>query len=63
MRTNIEIEDQLIADVMQKGQLKTKKEAVKKALEAYIQLLKRKEILTLKGGVDWQGDLDEMRSN
>jgi len=62
MRTNIEIEDQLIADVMKRGQLRTKKEAVKKALEAYVQLLKRKEILTLRGVVDWQGDLDEMRS-
>ena len=62
MRTNIDIEDELIADAMRRSQLKTKKETVQKALEAFIKQLKAKEILALKGEVDWQGDLQEMRS-
>ena len=53
MRTNIEIDDQLMADALAAGPFKTKKEAV----EAGLMLLKRqaaaRELLKLGGKVQW----------
>jgi len=62
MRTNIEIADELMTNAMRMSKSTTKKETVRRALEAYIQLLKRKKILALQGGIEWLGDLDGMRS-
>jgi Arc/MetJ family transcription regulator len=61
MRTNIDLDDKIIADAMRLSKSRTKKETIHKALQAYTRLLKRRKILELKGKVDWQGDLDEMR--
>jgi Arc/MetJ family transcription regulator len=61
MRTNIELDDKIIADAMRLSKSRTKKETIHKALQAYTRLLKRRKILELKGKVDWQGDIDEMR--
>jgi len=62
MRTNIEINDELMADAMAAGPFKTKKEAV----EAGLVLLKRqaaaRELLKLGGTVAW-GWGDEERLN
>lgn len=41
---------------------KTKKEAVERALEFYIRMLKQRRLLELRGKVEWEGNLDEMRS-
>jgi Arc/MetJ family transcription regulator len=35
MRTNIEIDDKLMADVLKGGNIKTKKEAVEKGLDCF----------------------------
>ena len=62
MRTNVEIDDELMDRAMCISKAKTKKETIHKALEAYIRLLKRKELLKLKGQVQWEGNLGDMRS-
>lgn len=53
MRTNIVIDDQLMADVMASGNFKTKKEAVEEGLR----LLKRRKVyeglLALRGKLHW----------
>ena len=58
MRTNIVIDDQLMADVMASGDFKTKKEAVEEGLR----LLKRRKVydglLALRGKLNWD-DSDE----
>ncbi len=58
MRTNIVIEDKLMADVMAMGQFKTKKEAVEEGLR----LLKRQKayaaLLAARGTLFWD-DSDE----
>ena len=58
MRTNIEIDDDLMEEAMRAGPFKTKKEAV----EAGLQLLKRqaayREILKWEGKLQWDGDED-----
>lgn len=62
MRTNIEIDVQLIEQALQLSHLKTKKEVVHQALEQYVKRLKRLKILSLQGKVKWEGDLNEMRT-
>lgn len=61
MRTNIEIDTNLMAQALELSQLKTKKEVVHRALEQYVKRLKRLKILSMQGQVQWEGDLDEMR--
>ena len=63
MRTNIEIDDQLMNEALQTSRIKTKKEAVEQGLRLLIQRKKQERIKELKGKVRWTGDLDEMRRN
>jgi Arc/MetJ family transcription regulator len=62
-RTNIELNDQLIADILKFGESKTKREAVEKALQDHLRLLKRKKLASLRGKINWEGNLNEMRTN
>ncbi len=63
MRTNIDIDDRLMAEAMNAGGFKTKKETV----EAGLKLLARKQVYEelrgLRGKIAWEGDLDEMRAS
>ena len=62
MRTNIEIDDSLMADALKATGLSTKKEAVELGLKALIKLNKQASIRALKGKLKWEGNLDEMRT-
>ena len=62
MRTNIEIDDRLMADALKTTGLSTKKEVVELGLKALIKLKKQSSIRTLRGKLKWEGDLDEMRA-
>lgn len=62
MRTNIEINDKLMKDVLRVTGAKTKKEAVELGLKTLIQLKKQENIKNFRGALKWSGDLDEMRS-
>lgn len=62
MRTNIDINDALMDEAIRLSASKTKKEAVERALEFYIRMLKQRRLLELRGKVEWEGNLDEMRS-
>ncbi len=61
MRTNIEIDDELITEALRLTGLKTKRAAVEAGLKALIRLNKQKKILDLAGKVHWEGNLDESR--
>ncbi len=61
MRTNIEIDDELLGEVMRLGQFKTKREAINAALERFRALEQQKAVATLFGKLRWEGDLDAMR--
>lgn len=63
MRTNIVIDDKLMADALKATGLKTKKEAVEEGLKALIKLRKQEDIRTLRGKLKWEGDLDDMRTD
>lgn len=62
MRTNIDIDDKLLEDAIKWTGFKSKKETVNHALEELIKLEKRKKLLSLRGKVKWEGNLDEMRT-
>ena len=62
MRTNIEINDKLMKDVLKVTGVRTKKEVVELGLKTLIQLKKQENIKNFRGALKWSGDLDEMRS-
>lgn len=60
-RTNIDVDDELVAEAMRKFGLKTKKEAVDLALRKLVGPRLSPEFLASLEGIGWDGDLDEMR--
>jgi Arc/MetJ family transcription regulator len=56
MRTNIEIEDKLMADAMKAGPYKTKKEAVEAGLKLLARQAAYREIMKWRGKLKWEGD-------
>jgi Arc/MetJ family transcription regulator len=62
-RTNIEIDDELIAEAMRKYGLRTKKEAVDLALRRLVGPRLSPEFLESMEGIGWEGDLRELRSD
>ena len=63
MRTNIEIDDELMQQVLEVTGLKTKREAVELGLRTLLQLKTEERIRSLRGKLTWEGDLDAMRTD
>lgn len=61
MRTNIVIDDTLMAETLRVTGLKTKREAVDLGLRTLLRLKRQAGLRELRGKIDWQGDLDAMR--
>jgi Arc/MetJ family transcription regulator len=61
MRTNIEIDDELIKEALRLSGLRTKRAAVEAGLRLLIRLKRQEDILHLAGKVQWDGNLDESR--
>ena len=61
MRTNIVIDDELMADALRLTGISTKREAVETGLRLLIRLKKQEAIKQFKGKLAWEGNLDEMR--
>ena len=60
-RTNIVLDEELVAEAMRRTGIKTKRGVVEEALRTLIQLKRQEEILALRGHLHWEGNLDEMR--
>lgn len=63
MRTNIVIDDKLMKDTLRATGLKTKREAVELGLRTVLRLRQQEELRRFRGKVNWQGDLDAMRTD
>ena len=63
MRTNIEIDDKLMADTLRATGLRTKREAVELGLRTLLRLRQQARLKSLRGKVDWRGDLDALRND
>jgi Arc/MetJ family transcription regulator len=61
MRTNIEIDDELMAETLRQTGLKTKREAVDLALRALLRLHRQRAVRDFRGRLPWEGDLEAMR--
>jgi Arc/MetJ family transcription regulator len=61
MRTNIVIDDKLMAEATKLSQLKTKKAVVETGLRLLIQIKKQERIKGLRGKLNWDDDLEKMR--
>ena len=61
MRTNIVIDDDLMTDAIKATGLSTKKEVVELGLKLLVKRNKQQAIRALRGKLQWEGDLDEMR--
>jgi Arc/MetJ family transcription regulator len=61
MRTNIVIDDQLIAEAMKLSGARTKREAVEDSLRLMVQLKRQERIRSARGKLKWSGDLGAMR--
>lgn len=63
MRTNIVIDDKLMADTLRLTGLKTKREAVELGLRTVLRLKQQEKIRQFRGKLAWEGDLDAMRAD
>lgn len=63
MRTNVNVNDELVQKAMAISRLSTKEAVVEVALQQYIERQARQNLLSLFGKVNWEGDLEQMRTN
>jgi Arc/MetJ family transcription regulator len=61
MRTNIVIDDNLMAEALKLSDVKTKKGVINKALKLLVQVQRQEAIRKLRGKLEWEGNLSEMR--
>ena len=61
MRTNIEIDDELMSLAMTTAGLPTKRATVEEGLRLLVRIGRQAEALAELRGVGWEGELDEMR--
>lgn len=62
MRTHIDLDENLVAQVVAMGHFPTKKAAIHAALMELAKTLKRRQLLALRGKIAWDGDLDQLRA-
>ena len=63
MRTNIVIDEKLLQEALKATGAKTKREVVELGLAALVKLSRQKSLKSLRGNVDWEGDLEQMRNS
>ena len=61
MRTNIEIDDDLLDEAMAATGLATKKATVEEALRQVVAQRRKRQAIEASAGIGWEGDLDAMR--
>ena len=61
MRTNVVIDDDLMAQALESTGLKTKKAVIEEALRVLIRLRSQERARDLRGKLHWEGNLGEMR--
>ena len=61
MRTNIDIDDDLMRQAMRSSSARTKRAVVEEALRLLIQTKGQSSLRRLRGKIVWNGDLDSSR--
>jgi Arc/MetJ family transcription regulator len=60
-RTNVVLDDRLVAEAKKLAGEKTARETIDLALREFVARRKRRDILAWEGKVHWEGDLDRIR--
>jgi Arc/MetJ family transcription regulator len=63
MRTNIDIDDELLKEAMAATRQSTKRATVEEALRRVVKLYRQKRAGADLAGIGWEGDLEEMRKD
>ncbi|MFT4856118.1 MAG: Arc/MetJ family transcription regulator [Algoriphagus sp.] len=63
MRTNIEIDENLMEEAMKASGFSTKKATVEEGLRLIVRLKKQERIKEYRGKLKWEGNLDKMRTD
>ena len=63
MRTNVVIDDTLMSKALKSSGCKTKRAAIESGLRLLVQINSQQKLRSLKGTVQWEGNLDAMRSD
>ena len=63
MRTNVVIDDELMAAALESTGLKTKKAVIEEALRTLVRLRAQEQVRSLRGKLRWEGDLAVLREN
>lgn len=58
MPTNLALDDDLVDEAKRLGNHRSKREAVNEALAEYVARRKRRRVLDVFGGLDWDADYD-----
>ncbi|MBX3055072.1 MAG: type II toxin-antitoxin system VapB family antitoxin [Anaerolineae bacterium] len=61
MRTNVVIDDALMAEAQRLSGIQTKRQVVEEALRLLIQMYEQSQVRELRGQLTWNGNLAEMR--
>jgi hypothetical protein len=61
MRTTINIDDDIINEIFAHYQSKTKTEAINRALNDLIKLLKKNKLIALRGKIDIDDNIDSLK--
>lgn len=63
VRTNIDIDDELLAAAQAAAGTTTKKDTVRLGLELLVRLDRQRDLRDLRGGAPWDDDLERMRED
>jgi len=63
MRTNVVIDDDLMASALKQSGLKTKRAVIEEGLRLLVERGRQSEVRAFRGRLKWSGDLDEMRTD
>ncbi len=61
MRTNVVLDDELVDRARELTGISTKKGVITEALKLLVRIREQQGLRRLRGKVEWEGDLDEMR--
>lgn len=61
MRTNVVIDDELMAEALETTGLGTKKAVIEEALRTLVRLKKQEQVRSLRGKLQWEGNLSTLR--
>ena len=61
MRTNVVIDDELMAKALEATGLKTKKAVIEEALRTLVRLKEQEQVRYLRGKLQWEGNLSVLR--